>query len=63
MYHLLTCAPHRPKALIKRRMAENKRQNPGAKGNQNPGSASTAGGTTANMVPLEAALSGAIGAR
>ncbi|GLI76264.1 hypothetical protein PoHVEF18_004535 [Penicillium ochrochloron] len=44
-------------------MAENKRQSSGAKGSQTSAGTSTAGGMAANMVPLEAALSGAIGAR
>ncbi|KAJ5495832.1 hypothetical protein N7539_000948 [Penicillium diatomitis] len=44
-------------------MAENKRQTTTAKGSLNASSASTASGTATNMVPLEAALSGAIGAR
>jgi len=44
-------------------MAENKRQSSGAKGSQNSAATSTAGGMAANMVPVEAALSSAIGAR
>ncbi|KAJ5380739.1 uncharacterized protein N7496_003167 [Penicillium cataractarum] len=44
-------------------MAENKRQSSGAKGSQTSAGTSTAGGMATNMVPLEAALSGAIGAR
>ncbi|KAJ5168723.1 uncharacterized protein N7482_004317 [Penicillium canariense] len=44
-------------------MAENKRQSSGAKGSQASAGTATASGMAANMVPLEAALSGAIGAR
>ncbi|KAJ5173204.1 hypothetical protein N7492_005797 [Penicillium capsulatum] len=44
-------------------MAENKRQGSSAKASQGSAASASGTGTTANMVPLEAALSGAIGAR
>ncbi|KAJ5596233.1 hypothetical protein N7450_002691 [Penicillium hetheringtonii] len=44
-------------------MAENKRQSPGAKGSQGSSGTTSGPGMATAMVPLETALSGAIGAR